>query len=109
MRAVGDPPPAFVGVAPPSTGPTAIDPDDYATFDTAHAVEDAHEYSETTVRIASLVASVLKVESVDPQADLIELGINSLDMMRLANLLEQTFGFRPRMSDLFGLNTVAPR
>jgi type IV secretion system protein VirD4 len=41
VRAVGDPPPAFVGVTPPSAPAAAIDPDDYTAFDAANAVRPA--------------------------------------------------------------------
>jgi amino acid adenylation domain-containing protein len=58
-------------------------------------------------RIEGLVAGVLKVERVERDADLFALGLTSIDMMRLANSLEQTFAFRPRMADLFTLTNVA--
>jgi type IV secretion system protein VirD4 len=38
VRAVGDPPPAFVGVAAPAPQATSIDPDDYAAPNPAHDV-----------------------------------------------------------------------
>jgi SagB-type dehydrogenase family enzyme len=58
-------------------------------------------------QIQSLVAGVLEVDRIDPDANLFALGLTSIDMMRLANSLEQTFGFRPQMADLFTLTNLA--
>jgi SagB-type dehydrogenase family enzyme len=60
----------------------------------------------TTRKVRELIASVLKVSDLDPVADLRDLGMTSIDMMRIANLLEDTFGFRPRIGDLFRFTTV---
>jgi SagB-type dehydrogenase family enzyme len=62
--------------------------------------------TETTAKVAGLVASVLNVASVDPDRDLRDLGMTSIDMMRIANLLEENFGFRPRIGDLFRYTSV---
>ena len=58
-------------------------------------------------KVERLIAGVLKIDRVDRDADLFSLGLTSIDMMRLANDLEQSFGFRPRMADLFTLTSVA--
>ena len=58
-------------------------------------------------RIERLVAGILKVERVERDADFLALGLTSIDIMRLANSLEQSFGFRPQMADLFTLTDVA--
>jgi amino acid adenylation domain-containing protein len=58
-------------------------------------------------RIERLVTAVLRVDHIDRHADLFALGLTSIDMMRLGNDLEQTFGFRPRMADLFSLANLA--
>jgi amino acid adenylation domain-containing protein len=62
--------------------------------------------SAIALRIAELVARALKVERVDPNASLLEIGASSIDMVRIANLLEDEFGFRPRMNDLFQFSIV---
>ena len=61
---------------------------------------------EITSRINSLVASVLKLDSVAPSANLLDLGANSVDIIRIANLLEKELGFRPRIDDFYQLPTV---
>ena len=58
-------------------------------------------------RIEQLVAGVLKVDHVERDANFLSLGLTSIDIMRLANSLEQTFGFRPQMADLFTLTDVS--
>jgi amino acid adenylation domain-containing protein len=63
--------------------------------------------NETTHKVGNLIASVLNVANLDPNADLRDLGMNSMDMMRIANLLEGTFGFRPRIGNLFRFTTAA--
>jgi amino acid adenylation domain-containing protein len=65
------------------------------------------ERASVADRIERLVADALKVERVDRNADLFALGLTSIDMMRLANELERTFGFRPKIGDLFKLTDVA--
>jgi amino acid adenylation domain-containing protein/thioester reductase-like protein len=69
--------------------------------------EKKAEETALTTRIAQLVASVLKVETVHPEVDLTDLGANSVDMIRIANRLESELGFRPRMDEFFRLSTVA--
>lgn len=65
------------------------------------------EEASTTREVAMLVAQTLNQERVEPEANLLDIGINSIDMMRLALLLEQRFDFRPKMMELFRLKTVA--
>ena len=70
------------------------------------APAESTEASGIALRIAELVARALRVERVDPNASLLELGASSIDMVRIANLLEDEFGFRPRMNDLFRFSIV---
>jgi SagB-type dehydrogenase family enzyme len=65
------------------------------------------DMNETMRKVRDLITGVLQVPSLDPATDLRDLGMNSMDMMRIANLLEATFGFRPRIGDLFRFTTVA--
>lgn len=74
--------------------------------DAAESGQEPEEAS-TTSEVAVLVALTLNLERVEPEANLLDLGINSIDMMRLALLLEQRFDFRPKMMELFRLKTVA--
>jgi amino acid adenylation domain-containing protein len=65
------------------------------------------ERASVADRIERLAAEALKVERIDHDADLFALGLTSIDLMRLANELERTFGFRPKIGDLFKLTDVA--
>jgi SagB-type dehydrogenase family enzyme len=72
----------------------------------AEAAPDAHR-SSTLSRIAALVAEVLQAESLDPEVNLLSYGANSIDMVRIGNKMESEFGFRPRMDQLFRLQTIS--
>lgn len=57
-------------------------------------------------RLGQLVASILKIDSIDPSANLLNLGATSLDMIRIANLLESELNFRPNMNEFYQLPTI---
>jgi SagB-type dehydrogenase family enzyme len=57
--------------------------------------------------MAQLIAEVLEIPDLDPNADLVSMGINSLHIVRIANALEQRYGVRPQLDELFGISTVA--
>lgn len=57
--------------------------------------------------IAGIAADVLEVDRLEPDQDLLRYGANSIDMVRLGNRLEERFGSRPRMDELFRLRTVS--
>ena len=59
-----------------------------------------------TKRFSQLVANVLNLKSVEPDANLIELGATSVHIIRIANQFEKEFGFRPDMEKFFALRTV---
>ncbi|HEX6097855.1 MAG TPA: amino acid adenylation domain-containing protein [Thermoanaerobaculia bacterium] len=59
------------------------------------------------LRIASWVAEVLGVPHVDPSADLLALGVTSVDMVRVANVLWKHLGHRVRFDDFYREPTVA--
>ncbi len=52
-------------------------------------------------RVGELVCEVLGLESIDADQNLLEIGATSIDMVRLANLLEQEFEARPPMDVLY--------
>jgi amino acid adenylation domain-containing protein len=58
-------------------------------------------------RIAAIVTEVLGVQTVPPDEELIAMGIDSLAMMQIAARLNENFGFRPAMADIFRLTTVS--
>ena len=57
--------------------------------------------------ICRIVASVLNTEDVDPEADLLNLGATSVDIIRIVNRLESELGFRPKVDELYQEPTVA--
>ena len=58
-------------------------------------------------RMRELVVGVLGQSDLDPQANLLESGANSIDMIRIVNRVDEAFGFRPRIGDLYREPTVA--
>jgi SagB-type dehydrogenase family enzyme len=73
----------------------------------ATAVGSGADSEAITERIAALVAEVIEVSPVPPEADLLELGVSSLQMVRIANALEGELDFRPRLEGLYLNPTVA--
>ena len=61
-----------------------------------------------TMRIARLIAGVLNIDSIDPDEDLLELGVHSIDTIRIANRLEEEFGFRPRVDEFCASRRLRP-
>jgi pyochelin synthetase len=57
--------------------------------------------------VQRLVRGVLKQECMDPDVSLLNYGANSIDMVKIGNQLEKQFGFRPRMDQLFRLQTIS--
>ncbi|TSC24552.1 non-ribosomal peptide synthetase [Corallococcus sp. Z5C101001] len=58
-------------------------------------------------QVTQLVAEVLKRPSVEPEASLLQLGATSVELIKLATLLEKAFGNRPRMSEFLTLRNTA--
>ena len=59
------------------------------------------EAEKVAMEIAERVTQVLGGEGIDRDLNLLELGASSIEIVRIANLLEDHFGFRPRMADMF--------
>ncbi|MFQ5678529.1 MAG: amino acid adenylation domain-containing protein [Gemmatimonadota bacterium] len=78
-----------------------------ATAPTERPAAAATETSEAARKILGIVETVLDVERVDPLSNLLEYGANSIDMVRIGNQLEEAFGTRPRIEELFRLQSVA--
>lgn len=62
--------------------------------------------SQNVTIISQMICNILEIADIDPQINLISLGANSVDIIRLAHQLEEHYGFCPDMADLFQLNTV---
>ena len=58
-------------------------------------------------QITQLIASVLKVDTIDPNTNLLDKGANSIDMARIANLMEQQLQHRLQIRDLYSLASVS--
>lgn len=67
------------------------------------------QVEDTTIiaQITKLVESVLKIDNIDPYADLLELGATSVDIIGIASLLEKQFHYRLKISDLVSFSTVS--
>jgi acyl carrier protein len=57
-------------------------------------------------RFAALVASVMQLEEIKPDANLLELGASSIDIVRIVNLSERELAFRPRVDEFYMSPTV---
>jgi amino acid adenylation domain-containing protein len=65
------------------------------------------EETNLTERIGQFVASILKIDSIPPEANLLHLGATSIHMIRIANLLEKELNFRPKMDEFYRLPSVS--
>jgi acyl-coenzyme A synthetase/AMP-(fatty) acid ligase/acyl carrier protein len=57
-------------------------------------------------RLERLITQGLEVETIDPEANLLDLGVSSLEMIRFANLLQQEFGTRPQIDEFYRYPTL---
>ncbi len=71
------------------------------------APRGAQRTTGSTPAIVRIVEAVLAVMEPDVEANLLSLGASSIDMVRIGNQLEEAFGIRPRMDELFRMQTIA--
>jgi amino acid adenylation domain-containing protein len=57
--------------------------------------------------VAAGVAAILRVPALEPEDNLIDLGANSVDFIRIANLVEKATGRRPALHEIYSQPTVA--
>jgi amino acid adenylation domain-containing protein len=82
-------------------------PDAPAAAPAAPSVSPAAESAPAApLRIATRVAGILGREQVEPEANWLDLGASSVDMVRIANVVELETGFRPRIDHLYAEPTV---
>ena len=90
--------------------------DDHTTIsgadpDTAPAAKTAAKEggsSKKTSEIIDIVKDVLSLETLSPDENLLEQGASSVDMIRIANRVEQlNGGVRPRLDDIYDQPTCA--
>ena len=83
----------------PSTPPTAP---------TISAPDQAQRKGVPIVeQIAGIVTHVLHLAALEPDADLLSAGANSIDIIRIVNALEREMNFRPQLIDVFRAPTIA--
>nr|CAD89774.1 MelC protein [Melittangium lichenicola] len=61
---------------------------------------------ELLVKVTHLVAEVLRRPEVDPQDNLRQLGASSVELIKLASLLEQHLGSRPKLAEFLMLRNA---
>ncbi|MEZ0053024.1 amino acid adenylation domain-containing protein/thioester reductase-like protein [Mycobacterium sp. MAA66] len=61
---------------------------------------------DTTAAVASIVGSVVGCGTVPLDGPLEDLGVGSLEMVRIANALEDQFGVRPDVETMFTASTI---
>ncbi len=84
----------------------ALPPPDPAQLSPQKEQDTSREASPITVKVTQLAKQVLVIDHVAPEANLLDLGANSIDIVRMATLLEKELGFRPEIEELFRLQTV---
>jgi amino acid adenylation domain-containing protein len=72
-----------------------------------HLQEPERGGPSLTKQISRLISRVLKIERVDPDANLLEMGVNSVDIIRIANLLDAELNFRPKIEEFYRRPSVA--
>jgi thioester reductase-like protein len=76
---------------------------------TPHSQERAQAPADSAAivkTVTGIVEQVLGQASIPSDQDLEDLGVGSIDMIRIANLLEEEFGFRPDADELFTVSTI---
>ncbi|MBI2893045.1 MAG: amino acid adenylation domain-containing protein [Deltaproteobacteria bacterium] len=58
-------------------------------------------------RVAAIIGEVLQIDPPDRDADLLDLGVSSMEIIRIARKLEHDFGRRPRVDEFYANPTVA--
>ncbi len=57
-------------------------------------------------KILSIVENILRVDNLNPDSNLINIGANSIHIVRIGNQLEKEFGKRPRIDQIFRMQTI---
>lgn len=61
----------------------------------------AGESASLEEQIANCIARVLKLDTIGPETNLLELGANSIDIIRIATRLEEQFKVRPSFEEFY--------
>lgn len=65
------------------------------------------EVSPSAEKIAEIVAGVLKLENINPFANLFNLGATSIQIIMMTNQFENKLGYRPRIDEIYADPTIA--
>jgi amino acid adenylation domain-containing protein len=71
-----------------------------------NGVEAAPQQLGLSTQVVQFIAELLKIKSLDLDTNLLEIGANSIDIIRIANQCEQRFGIRPTLRDLYTTPSV---
>jgi pyochelin synthetase len=77
-----------------------------APFAVNTSTTQSKQSAKIVEKVTQIVSEVLKIEVAALDANLLNLGANSLDMVRIGNQLEKEFKSRPRIDELFRLQSV---
>jgi amino acid adenylation domain-containing protein len=69
--------------------------------------DEAAVDGDLTQRITRIVAKALGLDALPPELSFFALGADSIDLMRASHALEEAFGQRPPLSQLFEIATVS--
>ena len=95
------------GALPPPPPLVPLPPTAMARQASPHAGgEPAGPLSGVRRRIVEVVAGILRLDRVPQDADLLALGVSSVEVIRLATILERELRVRPQMEELFRLRTL---
>ncbi|MBD2305376.1 amino acid adenylation domain-containing protein [Chroococcidiopsis sp. FACHB-1243] len=81
-------------------------PAPFATDATPTKSKTQKQSSGIQAKVSRIVCEVLQMENADLDANLLSVGANSLDMVRIGNQLEKEFKHRPRIDELFRLQSI---
>lgn len=59
------------------------------------------------IAVRDIVCRILNSHDVAPDANLLQLGATSIEMIRIANAIDQQFRFRPRMDEFYTAPSIA--
>lgn len=98
------------GTAPPHAPPLPMDPQTIRPLALVPDLVDRETASSGTedvlATVEALVTEALGRTDLTPDTDLLAAGASSIDLVRLANRLERTFGTRPSVRELFALTSI---
>jgi yersiniabactin nonribosomal peptide synthetase len=61
---------------------------------------------ETAEKIVGTISRILELDDIELEMPLLDLGVTSNEVIQIALALEQEFGFRPDVEEMFGVLTV---